>query len=142
VITISRCHSRTLRALFRRSILDLAPRGPAPPLVLMADPNAGLRVRFQHDALAVEQLVPGGPRTAETIAVPLEVLAEVEGRDDSPVIFEAVAPDRTLVRWRTCSTPSPRRRGSPAPTTPATTCVFSNSAPAVPRSRPPTAGSS
>jgi hypothetical protein len=108
VICIARSRARALRALFRRSTLDLAPRGPAPPLVLRADPDAGLRVRFQHDAPAVEHLVPGGPRTAETIAVPLDVLADVEGRDDTPVTFGAVAPERTLVRWQDRGIPQAR----------------------------------
>jgi hypothetical protein len=100
VICIARSRARALRALFRRSALDLAPRCPAPPLVLMADPDSGLRVRFRHDALAIEQVVPGGPRTVETIVVPFDILADVEGRDDTPVTFEAVAPERTLVRWQ------------------------------------------
>jgi hypothetical protein len=100
--------------LFRRSTLDLAPRGPAPPLVLQADPDAGLRVRCQHDALTVEQFVPGGPRTAEAIAVPLDVLADVEGRDDTPVTFEAVAPERTLVRWQDRGIPQAREHVVPA----------------------------
>jgi hypothetical protein len=114
LIRLSRCRPRQPRALFRRSILDLAPRGPAPPLILQTDPGAGLRVRFRHDALAVEQLVPGGPRTAEMIAVPFDVLADVEGRDDTPVTFEATSPDRTRVRWQDRGIPQAREHTVPS----------------------------
>src|SRR5262245_17114748 len=99
MIAIPRRQARRLRAIFRRHALGVAPRGPAPPLVLRADPDAGLRVRFHHTPLAVECLLPGTFRPAESIALPLETLADVEGRDESPVVLEAAAPGVTVARW-------------------------------------------
>jgi hypothetical protein len=49
--------------------------------------------------LAVEYTEPGNFCQLDSIRVPLDALAEVEGRDDSPVVFESVEPDKTIVRW-------------------------------------------
>jgi hypothetical protein len=42
------------------------------------------------------------------IAVPLDSLVDFEGRYDSPVVLEAVAPDRTVVRWEDRGIPQSR----------------------------------
>ena len=52
--------------------------------------------------------------TAEAVALPLEALADVEGRDDSPVVLEAVAPDRTVARWHDHGVPQSREYDVPA----------------------------
>jgi hypothetical protein len=113
LIPIPRCRARELRAVFRRSLLGLANKGPAPPLVLVADPETGLHMRFHHADLAVEQLLPGTFRSAETIAVPLDALADVAGRDDTPVVFESVASDRTILRWEDRGIPQVREHTVP-----------------------------
>jgi hypothetical protein len=115
LITISRCRARQLRAVFRPALLGITTKRPVLPLVFQADPAVGLRVRFHHAPLAVEQIVAGTFRPTETILVPLDVLAEVESRDDSPVVFESIAPDRTLVRWDDRGIPQHREHTVPEP---------------------------
>ncbi len=66
MITITRRQARRLRVVFRRHALGLNPKGAVPPLVLVAEPDAGLRVRFQATGLAVEFLLPGQPAAAAT----------------------------------------------------------------------------
>jgi hypothetical protein len=99
VITISRHKARLLRSVFRRAVLGIRHKGTIPPLVLHAE-GAHLRVRHQYGSLAVEYLETGHYHPLDSIPVPLDVLADIEGRDDSPVILEAVEPDRTIVRWQ------------------------------------------
>ena len=47
-------------------------------------------------------------RQLDSIPVPLDVLAEIEGRDDSPVVFESAEPDRTVIRWQDHGIPQVR----------------------------------
>ena len=100
MITLTRCQARDLRAVLRRRALGIAHRGELPPLIVVAEPGVGLRVRFHHPPLALDCLLPGDPRRGGPVALPLEALAELEGRDDTPVTLEAVGPGRTLARWR------------------------------------------
>ena len=99
LITISRNKARLLRSIFRRAVLGIRHKGTIPPLVLHAE-GAHLRARFQFGGLAVEYVDPGNYSPLDSIPVPLDVLAEVEGPDNTPVIFEAAGPDRTIVRWQ------------------------------------------
>ena len=98
MITISRNKARLLRSIFRRAVLGIRHKGTVPPLVLHAE-GAHLRARFQFGGLAVEYVDQGNYSPLDSIPVPLDVLAEVEGPDNTPVIFEAAGPDRTIVRW-------------------------------------------
>jgi hypothetical protein len=61
-----------------------------------------------YHELAVEYVEPGGFRQLDSIPVPLEALADIEGRDDSSVVLEAVEPDRTIVRWQDRGIPRTR----------------------------------
>ena len=63
---------------------------------------------YQYDSLAVEYLEPGSYRPLDSVPVPLDVLADIEGRDGSPVIFEAGEPDRTVIRWQDHGIPQVR----------------------------------
>ena len=107
MITITRRTARTLRAVFRRSVLGITHRSPIPPLVLHAE-GTHLRAQYQYDSLAVEYVEPGSYRPLDSIPVPLDVLADIEGRDDSPVVFEAAEPDRTVIRWQDHGIPQVR----------------------------------
>jgi hypothetical protein len=106
MITITRRHARSLRGILRRTALGLARKGPAPPLVFQTD-GAQLRARYQYDGLAIEHTIPDR-QAAETIPVPLDALAELEGRDDSPITLEAAGPDRTIARWSDRGVPQSR----------------------------------
>ena len=108
MITLSRRQARRLRATFRRHALGLSARGPVPPLVLVAEPGAGLRVRHHTAALAVEFLLAGRFAPAEAIALPLDALADVEGPDDSPVVLEALGPGSVVARWDDRGVPQTR----------------------------------
>ena len=56
MITLTRRQARTLRGVFRRSILGIAHRGPIPPLVLTAA-DGQLRARHRYAHLVVEHAV-------------------------------------------------------------------------------------
>jgi hypothetical protein len=107
MITLTRSQVRRLRAAFRRSALGIAHRGIIPPLVLRAD-GAQLRAHYRYRDLAVEHVGPGNYRPAETVAIPLDALADFEGPADTPVVLEAVAPDRIAVRWQDRGIPQSR----------------------------------
>src|SRR5262249_4132050 len=106
-ITIIRSKASLLRSVFRRAILGIRHRGMMPPLVLHAE-GTHLRARFRYDSLAVEYVEPGHYHPLDSIPVPLDALAELDGRDDSPVFFEAAEPDRTIVRWHDHGIPQVR----------------------------------
>ena len=99
MITITRRQARRLRAVFRRHPLGIAHKGLVPPLVFRPNPDSGLRVRHHQAPLAVEYFLTGNHGPGESIALPLDALADCEGRDDTPVVLEASAPGRTVVRW-------------------------------------------
>ena len=119
LITITRSKARTLRSVFRRATLGIRHRSSIPPLVLHAE-GTRLRAQYQYDSLAVEYVEPGSYRPLDSIPVPLDVLGDIEGRDDSPVVFEAAEPDRTVIRWQDHGIPQVRE----SPVTP-----FGNIAP-------------
>jgi hypothetical protein len=107
MITITRCQVRGLRAIFRRHVLGISHRGSIPPLVFRAE-NTQLRAQYRYAALAIEHVEDGNFRPTETIALPLDALSDIEGRDDTPVIVEAIQPDATVVRWQDHGIPQTR----------------------------------
>jgi hypothetical protein len=106
MITITRRQARSLRGILRRAALGLARKGPAPLLVFQTD-GAQLRARYQYDGLAIEHTIPDR-QAADTIGVPLDALAELEGRDDSPITLEKGATDRTIAHWTDRGLPQSR----------------------------------
>ena len=124
MITLTRSQVRRLRSAFRRSTLGITHRGIVPELVLRAE-GGQLRAQHRYCDLAVEYLEPGNDRPASSLAIPLDALADFEGAADTPVILEAVAPDRTVVRWEdrgipqsreySLNTPVDRQEPMPAP---------------------------
>ena len=99
MITITRQLARQLRAVFRRSVLGIDHKGPIPPLVLHGE-GQRLRAQYQYHELAVEYVEPCSHRQLDSIPVPLEALADVEGSDDGAVVLESFEPDKTVVRWQ------------------------------------------
>jgi hypothetical protein len=116
MITLSRRQARRLRGVLRRSVLGISPRGVLPPLILRTG-GSQLRAQYRYTGLAVEHAEPDGPSPAEALALPLDALAEFEGRDGSPVVLETVAPDRTVARWEDRGIPQTREYAVPAITT-------------------------
>ncbi len=116
MIALTRRRVRGLRAVLRRHALGLTRASPAPPVVLHAlGPAGGVRAHLAADDLAVEGCAADLGGAGETIAVPLDALAELEGRDESPVTVEAVSETRTIVRWNDRGIPQERTYDVPAP---------------------------
>ena len=127
MITLTRSQVRRLRVAFRRAALGIAHRGIVSELVLRAE-GAQLRAQHRYCDLAVEHVEAAGHQPAATVAVPPDALADFEGAADTPVVIEAVAPDRTVVRWEDRGIPQSREYGlitpvdrlEPMPAAPAT----------------------
>ena len=98
MITLTRLQARCLRGVFRRNVLGLASRGAVPPLVFHCE-GSQLRAQHRYAGLAVEHVLDTEIAATGVVALPLDTLTDVEGRDESPVTIEALASDRTLVRW-------------------------------------------
>ena len=117
MITFTRRQARGLRGVFRRSVLGLTQRGPAPLLFLRADGGL-LRAHYRYGALAVEYAAACDSRSEGMVTLPLDALAEFEGRDETAVALEATAPERTAVRWADRGIPQAREYTVPALDTP------------------------
>ena len=98
MITLTRRKARCLRGVLRRSALGIARRGPIAPLVLEAD-GAKLCARYRYGGVAVEHVAPCPRTDSGTVALPLEALADFEGRDESPVVIESIGPGKARARW-------------------------------------------
>ena len=99
MINITRHAARRLRAMFRRSVMGVTHRGALPPLVLHAETQQ-LRAQYRYHDLGIEYVEANGHRLLDSIPVPLDALAEFEGRDETPVVIEAAEPDKTIIRWQ------------------------------------------
>jgi hypothetical protein len=126
MITLTRRQARRLRGVFRRHFLGIEHRGAIPPLVFRTT-GAQLRAQYRYAALAIESVEPAPDQDDGVVALPLDALAELEGRDETPVELEAVAPDRTRVRWIDHGVPQVREHAvaalealAPFPAPPAT----------------------
>ena len=98
MITLLRRQAHALRAVLRRSVLGIAHRGPVAPIAFLAE-DGQLRARYRYAHLAIEHATGVAWPSSGPAVLPLDALAEVEGRDDSIVALDPVAPDRTVVRW-------------------------------------------
>ena len=107
MITLTRNQVRRLRRSSAARSWASPTRGPIPPLVLRAE-GGQLRAQHRYRDLAVEHVEPGSYRPATSVAIPLDALADFEGSSDSPVVLEAAAPDRTVVRWDDRAIPQSR----------------------------------
>jgi hypothetical protein len=127
MITLTRSQVRRLRVAFRRAALGITHRGIVCPLVLRAE-GGQLRAQYRYADLAVGSVEPGSDRTDDSLALPLDALADFEGAADTRVVLESPAPDRTVVRWedrgipqsREYSLATPLDRLEPMPAPPAT----------------------
>ncbi len=98
MITITRRQAHGLRAIFRRSVLGIAHRGSVEPLVFQAE-SGQLCARHRYAHLAIEHSCPVAWPSSGTVALPLDALTDLEGRDDSVVALDPVSPEKTVVRW-------------------------------------------
>ena len=112
MITLTRRMARCLRGVLRRSALGIARTGPIAPLVLEAD-GRRLRARYRYGGVAVEHQSPCPRADSGSVAIPLEALADFEGRDETPVAIEAIGPRTTRARWADRGVPSSREYDVP-----------------------------
>ena len=107
MITLTRNQVRRLRSGLPPLGPGHQPEGSDPPA---RAPRRGrqLRAQYRYRDLAVEHVEPGSYRPATSLAIPLDDLADFEGSKDSPVVLEAAAPDRTVVRWEDRAIPQSR----------------------------------
>ena len=111
MITLTRRQARCLRGVFRRHALGITGKGPVPPLVLRAE-GSQLRAQHRYGGLAVEHVIAGDVTTPGVVALPLDALADFEGRDDVAGRRRGrrARPDgRSLVRPRDPADPRVRR---------------------------------
>lgn len=113
MITLTRRQARLLRGVFRRSILGIAHRGPIPPIVFAVEGDQ-LCARHRYAHLAIEHAWPLAWPSSGEVALPLDALADIEGKDDATVALEAATPDRTVVRWTDRGIPQVREYMVPA----------------------------
>jgi hypothetical protein len=94
VIQLPRSLARQLRTVFRR----LAPKpSTLRPLVWFHAGDDGRRIRLNHADITAEFREPG-QWPAETLAIPLQALADFEGRSDAVVTLEQLG-SSILARW-------------------------------------------
>jgi hypothetical protein len=98
MLSITRRQARGLRPIFRRATFAISHRGPAPPVVFDND-GSQLVARCAHAGLAVEHLLGSIQAPRESIALPLDALADFEGRDDSIVTLELNPDGRIIAHW-------------------------------------------
>jgi len=85
MITITRRQARRLRGVLRRPVLGIHRRDPVPPLVFRTT-ESEFRVEFQYQSLAAAYIGPAKETLiGDTIALPLESLADIEGSSEAPV---------------------------------------------------------
>jgi hypothetical protein len=97
MLELSRQLLRQFRTVLRRSLVDQEPRGLWPLLLASAGPDGLVLQASQHD-LAVCFHQPGD-RLPATLAFRSTILADLEGRDDTPAVLETVGPGQGQARW-------------------------------------------
>ncbi len=112
MITLTRRKARCLRGVLRRSALGIARKGPIAPLVLEADAGK-VCARYRYGGIAVEHVAPCPRTDSGAVALPLEALADFEGRDESPVVIEAIGPGKARARWSDRGVPASREYDAP-----------------------------
>jgi hypothetical protein len=97
LIEISRALARQLRTVLRRTLLDQETRTAWPPLLFRSTAN-GLTVSagLGDIAVAYHHAAPGSPAV---FAFSASVLAQFEGRTDTPVLLEPVTERAGQARW-------------------------------------------
>ncbi len=95
MITITRLLARQVRAIFKRT-LNVTARRPAPVVCFRTGPE-GLHIRATWSGAAAEYHIEGD-LPPEEITIPLDVLAQCEGRREDEVTLER-HDNQVTVRW-------------------------------------------
>ena len=111
MLTITRRQAQQLRAVLRRTFGNF--RGPGPAVRITASAGT-LSARAMFGDAAVEYRIPG-QHMAETLWLPLQCLADCEGKKDDPVELAAAGKGRVSAQWRDGSVPQLVQYDSPEP---------------------------
>ena len=68
-----------------------------PPVILLGH-EGQLCARYRYADLAIERAIAADPAAVGPVALPLDALASLAGRDQTALTLDPVAPDRTVVR--------------------------------------------
>jgi hypothetical protein len=115
LIELSRALARQFRAVLRRSVLAAEPRGPA-PVVLCRASRQGLTLSCRQGDVALRHHTSGSFR-ASAVALPLSVLAQIEGGAGTVVALEQTAPLKARASWQDEQGPHALDFDTPDPTT-------------------------
>jgi len=96
LITITRRLAGQLKTVFRQA-LHLSPRAIHPPVLIASSP-AGLSIRCRTREAAAEYATSDAS-PEETLALPLKLLADIEGRREEPVGLER-RDDQIVAQWQ------------------------------------------
>jgi hypothetical protein len=116
MLTFPRSLARGCRAVFRALQPARGWRASPPPVRLLAGPD-GLRLRLATPEAAAEYHHPCAAPEAD-LAVPLQLLADCEGADSTPVAVRPLPGGRVEARWEQAGVPHARDYdpGKAAPT--------------------------
>ena len=126
MITITRRLALQLRSVLRRAF---GSRNTGTVVGFIAD-KAGLTVRSMYADAVVELRVPG-ERPVDTLWLPLEFLADIEGKKDDPVELQASGNDQVTAHWQDGKVPQLVRYDAKEPTNkfPALPATFATNRP-------------
>src|SRR4051794_12296164 len=97
MLTIPRSLALQFRAVLRRCARSRGWRGPCPFVLVRAGPD-GVALQARLDGVALRYYQPGS-HPPEEIALPADVLARFDGRDDKPVALTQVAFGKGRAHW-------------------------------------------
>ena len=112
MITITRSLARKFRSLLRRAGLGKH-EGQSDAFVHVVVDSTGLRLRAAGADIALEYRQPG-ELPAESLVVPVDALAIVEGRTHDTVTIESSGPNRVTISWIDRGVPQMIDRAIPA----------------------------
>ena len=101
MITITRRLALHLRAVLRRAF---GIRGPYPSVCLRKSPT-GIRIQAKSIDVAVEYHTCDGGGPEEPLWIPVELLADCEGKKDDPVEIQPASKGRVTAQWRDGNVP-------------------------------------
>ena len=110
MIEITRAQARSFRAVCRRASKT---GSRTVPVVFTAGPT-GLTIHSQQGEVTVAYRQAGN-YVPEAFALPSEALADVEGKEASPIVLEADGPSRCLVHWEDKEVPQAKVYTTVAP---------------------------
>jgi hypothetical protein len=114
MIEITRSLARQLSSVLRRCYRK--PFHSGVPVVEFAAGAEGLHVRVVNGEVAAEYRQAGTYRPAK-IALPLDALAAMQGRDEGVVILESGSASQTVARWQDAGVPQAMAFVVPEPNT-------------------------